>query len=223
MSVMRDLGMSRKDFADALGVNYNYIGTMMSNELLPNGDKNPNHRKISDSIKFKIRELLQSKGIKNSNISDDLPSIHVMNVPIINQYAYAGYLEGYFDEEYIKELPTYPVIKNKEYKGTYRIFEVKGDSMDDGTDRAIKEYDKLLCRDIQQHHWKNKLHINQYLFIIVHKEDGIVVKQIKDHDTENGTLTLGSFNSFYEDYTININDVVKLFNVIEIVSRKPRF
>lgn len=34
----------------------------------------------------------------------------ILNVPLVNQYAYAGYLCGYADAEYIETLPTIPFI-----------------------------------------------------------------------------------------------------------------
>jgi phage repressor protein C with HTH and peptisase S24 domain len=59
--------------------------------------------------------------------------INVMLVPLVNQYAYGGYLQGFNDPEFIEELPKIPFIVEKEHKGEYICFEVKGDSMDNGT------------------------------------------------------------------------------------------
>lgn len=201
---------SQAELAELLGLSVNYIS------LLANGKRN-----ISDKFLRKVNFVKEDK-LDKFVINEPKPEyqIGVENIPLVNQYAYAGFLSGYSDENYINDLPTYPVIKDRERKGTYRVFEVKGDSMDDNTDQAIKEHDKILCRVVQQHHWLNKLHINKHFFVIVHKTDGIVVKQIINHNTDKGVITLHSLNDFYDDYDVNLNDVLMILNVIEIVSRK---
>ena len=133
---------------------------------------------------------------------------HIIYVPLVNQYAYAGYLCGYADAEYIESLPTIPFIVDQEAHGKYMAFEVKGDSMDDGTDEAYKEGDRLLCREIYQQYWaESKLHIRKWDFVIV-------------HNVENYTITIHSLNSFYPDRVLELKDVRQIFNVIEM--SRPR-
>ena len=141
---------------------------------------------------------------------------NVMMVPLVNQYAHAGYMSGYADEEYVETLPKIPWIVDKEYKGRYISFEVKGDSMDDGLKHSYEQGDILLCREINPDYWKCKLHIHQWdAFVIVHKTEGIVVKQIIDHDVEKGIITVHSFNPIYEDYKIDLREVAQIFNVVK--------
>lgn len=147
---------------------------------------------------------------------------HVLYVPLVTQYAYAGYLCGYADEEYIETLPTVPFIVDKEAHGNYVSFEVKGDSMDDGTDDAYKEGDRLLCREILPQYWiQSTLHIRKWDFVIVH-EEGILMKRIIHHDLQNHTITIHSLNSFYPDRVIDLREVRQIFNVIELQRIKRR-
>lgn len=144
----------------------------------------------------------------------------IIYVPLVNQYAYAGYLNGYQNETYMDTLPTIPFIADHEAKGNYIAFEVKGDSMNDGTEDSYLEGDRLLCREIPFHLWKDsKLHIKKWDFVIVH-EDGIVVKRIIDHDVENHTITVHSLNELYPDRTIDLSEVKQIFNVVEM--QRPR-
>lgn len=144
----------------------------------------------------------------------------IMNVPLVNQYAYAGYLSGYQDASYLSQLPTLPFIVDHEAQGNYVAFEVKGDSMNDGTEESYIEGDRLLCREIPQHLWcHTKLHIRKWDFIIVHS-DGILVKRIIDHDVENHTITIHSLNPLYQDRIIDLCDVRQIFNVVEL--QRPR-
>lgn len=145
---------------------------------------------------------------------------HIIEVPLVNQYAYAGYLCGYEDATYIAALPTLPFIVDHEAQGNYVAFEVKGDSMNDGTEDSYLEGDRLLCREIQPHLWvSSKLHIRKWDFVIVH-EDGILVKRITDHDVENHTITIHSLNDMYPDRVIDLAEVKQIFNVIEL--QRPR-
>lgn len=144
----------------------------------------------------------------------------LMDVPIVNQYAYAGYLRGYSDDEYLENLPKLPWLVDKEYKGVYRIFEVRGDSMDDGSSDSYLEGDKVLARQISKDHWKSKLHIKKWDFVLVHKTEGIMIKKILEHNTEKGALKLHSLNPLYEDFTVALKDIVEIYNVVQVARKK---
>jgi phage repressor protein C with HTH and peptisase S24 domain len=145
-----------------------------------------------------------------------------MHIPLVNQYAQAGYLNGFTDDEYIDSLPLIPFIKDIEYKGEYICFEVKGDSMDNGSYESLLEGDILLCRNIRQDLWMNKLHIHKWDFVIVHKEKGILVKRIINHDVENGIITLHSLNDYYDDFQVHLKNVSKLFNIVDFKRKANR-
>lgn len=145
---------------------------------------------------------------------------NIINVPLVNQYAQAGYICGYQDATYISNLPTIPFIVDHEAKGNYVAFEVRGDSMNDGTEDSYLEGDRLLCREIYPQYWvDSKLHIKKWDFVIVH-EEGIIVKRIIDHNVENHTITIHSLNDMYPDRVIDLAEVKQIFNVIEL--QRPR-
>lgn len=144
----------------------------------------------------------------------------IMEVPLVNQYAYGGYVCGYGDPEYLEDLPTIPFIVDHEGRGHYVAFEVKGDSMNDGTEESYLEGDRLLCREIDPSLWATyKLHIGKWDFVIVH-EEGILIKRIIDHDVENGLITIHSLNQFYPDRVLDLREVKQIFNVVEL--QRPR-
>lgn len=160
--------------------------------------------------------------IKNTEILEAIPlnQNYIINVPLVNQYAQAGYLCGFQDAAYIATLPTIPFIIDHEAKGNYVAFEVRGDSMNDGTEESYLEGDKLLCREIAPYLWAEyKLHIRKLDFVIVH-EEGILVKRIIDHNVENHTITIHSLNDMYPDRIIDLAEVRQIFNVIEL--QRPR-
>ena len=145
---------------------------------------------------------------------------YIINVPLVNQYAQAGYLCGFQDAAYMATLPTIPFIIDHEAKGNYVAFEVRGDSMNDGTEESYLEGDRLLCREIAPYLWaESKLHIRKWDFVIIH-EEGILVKRIIDHNLENHTITIHSLNDMYSDRVIDLAEVRQIFNVIEL--QRPR-
>jgi hypothetical protein len=111
----------------------------------------------------------------------------------------------------------------KEFEtGKYLVIEVNGDSMDDGTRRSIIEGDKLLIKELERSLWNSKLNFKRYVFAIVHK-DGIVIKEITDHNPQKATITCHSWNPIYEDFILKLSDVYQLYYVKKIVERKPTF
>ena len=163
--------------------------------------------------------------LKNSALKSDAREKEInefVHVPMVPVRAKAGYLIGYGDQEYVDTLPTIPVITDRTFHGKYRCFEVEGDSMDDGSSDALCDRDVVLCREIRRDLWQYKLHINDWDFVIVHKE-GILIKRIVEHNVDRGTITCHSLNPMFgPDFTVNLLDVYELYNVLKIVDRSTR-
>ncbi len=222
--VLEELNLKAPTFADSIGVKYQRIFDLQKGKV----------KKISSSLandiiskygQFNLTWLLTGEGEmlntpKPENEASPIDEPIILRVPLVSQYAHAGYLAGYADASYMDSLPTIPYIVDHEALGHYVAFEVKGDSMNDGTEDSILEGDRLLCREIQPHLWvSSRLHFRKWDFVIVHTE-GILVKRIIDHDVDNHTITIHSLNSMYPDKVINLADVKQIFNVIEL--QRPR-
>lgn len=144
----------------------------------------------------------------------------IVTIPLVGQYAYAGYLSGYSDPEYIDKLPTIDFMPDRHMTGNYVAFEVRGDSMDDGTSDGYLCGEILICREVEQDYWRDsKLFINKRDFVIVHTE-GILIKRIVKHDVENHIITIHSLNPLYPDKEIDLAEVKQIFSVVE--SRRQR-
>lgn len=186
---------------ELLDVNIN-VFTNSENKSLSPSNNNPS----TNHIKIKKKEENSARVIGNPNL---------MWVPLVSQRAYAGFITGYGDQEYIDELPVIPFEVDREYRGNYVCFEVWGDSMDVDQKISFSQGDIVLCREIQHDHWRDKLHINKWpAFVIVHDES-IVIKKIIKHDPKKGTITVHSLNPLYEDYEIELADVKMIFNVVK--------
>lgn len=190
--------------------------------------------RLDDEIKEKAVEILETtidelfikgntkSGTRNTVISNPVQesaNINYSAVPLIPVYAYAGYLSGYGDAIYLEDLPVYYTEKLRD-EDKYRAFEVRGDSMDDGTFMSILEGYQVLGKRVDIDAANEKIP-TQREYIIVHKEHGILLKEIVEHDIERGRIKCASYNSKYQDLKLNLSDLVELYYVKEIKIKKP--
>jgi hypothetical protein len=195
-------------------LNRNWLLTGEGNMLVRNGKSNAND--LGD---------LPSNFDLDDTPHIDLPGGDILLVfPLVSEGARAGYLSDFADPEFIEKLPKHSIIVQEYHKGIYRGFEAVGDSMDDGSKMSIPDKSKITGRYLMHHHWKNKLHIHRYTeFVIVSKEEGIIVKKITHHDVEKGIITCHSLNpnkELYPDFELSLEDVQELYNVIDVSIRR---
>lgn len=129
------------------------------------------------------------------------------NIEMIPAKAAAGYLTGYADPTYIKELNKFrlPFLP----AGTYRAFEIKGDSM-----LPIQPGSVIVGEYVDN--WK---HIKDgHTYIILSKHDGIVFKRVFNQVEENGSLILRSDNTSYPAYPIKIDEVLEVWKAVLNIS-----
>lgn len=230
--IMMEEGFNKNSFSAAVGISNNVTITRIINEK-----RSPSRatcRKIIDRFpQYNFEWLLSGEGNIRSSTNSyakqtptsnarALENIGFMNVPLIHIRAQCGYLTGFGDQGYVENLPSLPVIVDRTYHGKYRLFEAEGDSMDDDSRSSICDGDIVLAREIQRHLWMDKLHINDWYFIIVHRTDGISIKKITEHDVEHGIITCHPLNELFKDYKICLDEVAELYNVIKIVDRNAR-
>ena len=120
------------------------------------------------------------------------------NIELVPQKAAAGYLNGYADPEYIKELPRFklPILN----QGTYRAFEITGDSML-----------PILPGTIVVGEWVEDFQNlkNGKSYVLVTQREGIVYKRVFNYLQENGKLFLVSDNRQYAPYQIDAAEVIE--------------
>lgn len=165
--------------------------------------------------------ILTGKGsVFKSDEATKIGKTNHVGVRLVSQYAYAGYLSGYADSEYMETLPVIDFTPDRNMTGNYLAFEVKGDSMDDGSKDAYIQGEILICREVEPYNWqRSPLHFRKRDFVIVHS-DGILIKRITAHDVERHIITIHSLNPEYPDRDIDLADVRQIFSVVE--SRKQR-
>lgn len=88
--------------------------------------------------------------------------------------------------------------------------------MDNGTRSSVADGDLVTGRRLQRKHWANKLHYHKHPNWVIVKYDGIIIKQIIDHDVENGVLIYESLNPRYPGGSIHLDEVQELYNILLI-------
>lgn len=105
--------------------------------------------------------------------------------------------------------------------GNYLSFEVKGESMDDGTRSSFESGDRVLVRELGKEHWMEKIRYRDYPFWVVVFGSSVLIKQIVEQDLKNGTITLHSLNPSpeYCDFKLSLDEIRKLYYVVQ---KKPK-
>lgn len=212
--LLKERGIKIKDFCDDLGLTEQGFAKLIR----------------ANSTKIETLELIAQKldvpvsifFTKNQE-AEILTNMHCVEVPIVPVYAYASFLHGHDDTEYMDSLPTMSVILDRKYgKDGFLIFEVKGNSMDDGTNRSLLDGDKILVKELDSDCCRTKLKTDDGFFVIIHRTDGVVVKQIVEHKVEEGIICCHSINPSpqYHDFEIDLREVSRIFKVAAIVGRK---
>lgn len=125
-------------------------------------------------------------------------------------------LEKDYDDWEIESFMTDKIVHGK-----YFAFEIKGDSMDDGTRSSFEEGDIVLARELDRTHWMDGLRFNDHPYWVVVFDNSVLIKQIIGQDLENGKVTFHSINPSpeYSDFTLNMDDIRALYYVLQ---KKPK-
>jgi len=123
------------------------------------------------------------------------------NVELVTQKASAGYLSGFQDPEFVKELPkiSMPVLPRNR---TYRAFEIQGDSM------LPIQPGSIIFAEYVEDVTSIK---NGKLYILVTRNDGIVFKRIFNFAGQENKLLLVSDNRSYEPYGVDVSDIFEVW------------
>jgi transcriptional regulator with XRE-family HTH domain len=126
----------------------------------------------------------------------------ILYIPLAAQ---AGYARKYNDPVYLQELSMF-TLPGFPYRGeSYRVFEVKGDSMEP----TYKEGYHLVCEKVEQDQWMQIA--NFYIYVVVLEHD-ILVKRLYKKNTVT-YIAISDNEEFYPQFTIPVTDIKELWLV----------
>ena len=229
-AIIGRFNLNNFSFSKRIGVTGTTIDSIVNGRPQPDGTRKKtkpgydvltaiiNEFDINPDYLFGKSEVMLRSDVTGNQTYSGVPQVVAVdqtgdeNVVFVPIKARAGYLDGYGDTEFIDTLPSFnmPHLNN----GTYRCFEVQGNSMVrtffDG-DLVFGKYVEDL-RDIK----------DGRVYIIVSKNDGIVLKRVINRVEERGKLILKSDNKDgnYPTYTINTDEIMEVWYVTMFASKQ---
>ncbi len=142
-------------------------------------------------------------------VTDSVGNENILHVPTKAQ---AGYTADAAPLEAIESLMTYAIPGMEHRFGTFRSFEIEGESMMP----TIRPGEIVVCRYIQPDFWEKQIQDDQ-VYIVVSKED-LVIKRIKNRLSKHGALHLHSDNTEFEPYLMPQESIQELWHVEKVIS-----
>lgn len=126
---MDEEGLNKNSFSKAIGISNNVTITRIINEKR-SPSRSTCEKIVTAFPKYNLTWILTGEGnmLTDATSLDEASPIDepiILRVPLVSQYAQAGYLCGYADAAYMATLPTIPYIVDHEAQGHYVAFEVK--------------------------------------------------------------------------------------------------
>ncbi len=180
--------------------------------------KNQHEEELEEEDEDDVEEpyLITKSGNKYYDVGNGR---YRMRVPLVPYYAYGRYIGGTGESIPMERDAWEEVdfIVDRIAMGKYYAFEIKGDSMDDGSRHSFVQGDVVLARELQRDYWRDKLRFRDFPYWIVVTDDSILCKEIIEHDTETGMVTFHSLNPSpeYRDFSLCVDEIRQLFNVIK--------
>jgi phage repressor protein C with HTH and peptisase S24 domain len=121
--------------------------------------------------------------------------------------AHAGYTEQFHDPIFLDDLVSFSLPDYKFQHGTYRCFDIMGDSMEP----SLYAGDKVVCSQVDSNNFYSSVR-NNLVYVIV-MEGSLVVKRVLNKVRENRTMMMLSDNSYYQPYEVSIEEIREIWHV----------
>jgi len=132
------------------------------------------------------------------------------NVELVSIKAKAGYTTGYYDPEFISQLPSFqmPFLSGGK---KYRTFQISGDSMLPIPDKSwvTGEY----VQDLTE------IRDNEF-YIVLTLNEGIVFKKVINEIKEKNSLKMISTNTEYAPYDLPLTEIREVWKFVHYISGK---
>ncbi|MEJ5961675.1 XRE family transcriptional regulator [Pedobacter immunditicola] len=203
--------LTQQQFADAIGIKRSLVGAYEEDRAEP---KYELLKKIADFYEFSMDEFineeindkwkpkLKSQGTNLRVLSISVDKDDNENIELVPVKASAGYLNGFSDPEYIRELPKFQLPLPSLKQGTFRAFEITGDSM-----LPIQPGSIIIGEYLDN--W-NEVKTGE-TYVIISRNEGVVYKRAGNRFKENKELKLISDNKVYDPYQIAAEDILEIW------------
>jgi len=211
-------GHTQQQFADLMGIKRSLVGAYEEDRAEPKYEllkKIAEYYEltmdefINETINEKWKPKLKSQGSNLRILSISVDHNDNENIEMVPVKASAGYLNGFSDPEYIKELPKFQLPLPALKQGTFRAFEIVGDSM-----LPIQPGSVIIGEYMDN--W-NEVKTGE-TYVIVSKNEGVVYKRAGNRFKENKELKLVSDNKIYDPYLVPAEDILEIWKAKAYIS-----
>ncbi len=207
-------GFTQETFAEALGINRPSVGAYEEGRADP---RLTTLSKMAELFEVTVDELINEDLTREHRIPKQNVKVLAVTVDenadeeyiqLVPMKAAAGYTNGYADPEYLTDLPRFhlPVLPKG---GTYRAFEISGDSMLPLVSGSI-----VIGKYVEQLAYLK----NGNTYVLVTKSEGVVYKRVFNYLEEKGKLFLVSDNKSYHPYEIDPSEVMEIWEAKAYIS-----
>jgi transcriptional regulator with XRE-family HTH domain len=162
---------------------------------------------VNDVIDEKWKPVAKSNSSNLRVLSVTVDADDKENIELVPVKASAGYLNGYGDPEYVKELPRFSLPMFNQ--GTYRAFEIKGDSM-----LPLPSGSIVIGEYVENWHDVKP----GQTYVIISKDEGVVYKRVAFKYKDDKGLKLVSDNKVYDPYWVEPADIVEVWKAKAYIS-----
>jgi transcriptional regulator with XRE-family HTH domain len=203
-------GMTQEEFANKLKIKRSLLGAYEEERAEPRLEV---LELVSESFKLSLDELLlkdlgDTKGTYLSKRRAQKLVSGNSEITFVPMKAAAGYLAGFADPEFIDELNTFtlPMLA----PGSYRAFEIVGDSMLPTPSGSVIVGEKV-------DNYDDVRASNTY--IIISRNEGIVYKRVMKSNRTKNKLTLISDNPAYQPYNVDAENIIEIWKATLVMSK----
>lgn len=209
-------GVTQRQFADDLSIKRSSVGAYEEGRAEPRYDllnkiaayfELTMDEIVNEQIHDRWKPLPKAKGSNLRILSITVDSNNEENIELVPIKASAGYLNGYGDPEYVAKLPRFslPMLQD----GTYRAFEIQGDSM-----LPVRPRDIIVAEFLED--W-NYIKPGK-TYIIVSSAEGVVYKRVSFKYKDDKGLRLVSDNKIYDPYWIPADEILEVWEAKAYIS-----
>lgn len=141
------------------------------------------------------------------------------NIELVSVRAAAGYASGGFiDHDFIEKLPSFRLPDAAYHNGSFRAFQVSGESMQS----TLYDGDWVICRYVER--WDRDIQ-DMYVHVVV-TEENVLVKRVNNRLNERGELALHSDNPAYPIQFMDGQQIREVWVAVGKLSRQfvnPRY
>ncbi|MFT7588217.1 MAG: transcriptional regulator with XRE-family HTH domain [Limisphaerales bacterium] len=224
-------GLTQQLFAEEVGIKRSLLGAYEEGRARPNlSTQLAITKRFGISLDRLIKEDLSRSGVKvDPNAGQTASPVQAMQadgirvlaiavdkkdeeqIVLVGEKARAGYTAGYGDPQFVADLPglQLPFLP----AGTYRAFEISGDSM-----LPVQPGSIVVGEYITD--WKSLQ--DGHTYILLTKQDGIVYKRVFNQINDRGQLVCQSDNPSYPPYDLKAEELLEAWEAKITIGKVSR-